>query len=476
MATMDEQVKKIAEAVGGVDNIQDVTHCVTRLRFILKDDTIVDKETIEKQELVKGQFNANGQYQVVIGQGTVDKAYQSLLKQTGLQGVSKEEGKKLANQRLNPLQKLVQLLGDIFVPILPAIVTSGLLLGINNILTGKDIFFTGASVVTKYPALTDIAKMINLIAGTAFVFLPALVGWSAMKRFGGSPLLGIVLGLVLCHPDLVSQYALFDSKTNTAAVIPTWDIFGMKVSQLNYQAQVLPSLFAAYILATLEKWLNKRVHDSIKMLVVAPVALLVTGFLAFTVIGPVTMFLATKITAFVVAIFNSAGWLGGLVYGFFYAPLVITGMHHMFLPVDLQLAATEGGTFLWPILVMSNVAQGSAAMAMIYIFKKRKDTKGESMALTSAISAWLGVTEPALFGVNLRSKFPMIAAMISAGIAGAYFGSIKLLAGSVGVGGIPGIFSIKAGFWGSFGIGLAIVIVLPIILTLVFSKFEKREK
>ncbi|MBJ6745985.1 PTS system trehalose-specific EIIBC component [Streptococcus sp. 121] len=471
---MKNDVSKIVEAIGGKDNINSVTHCVTRLRFILKDEGQVDESALDQIDLVKGQFSANGQYQVIIGPGIVDKAYDELVAQTGAQAVSKEEAKEQAAQDLNPLQKLVKLLGDVFVPILPAIISSGLLLGINNVLTQPGIF--GAqSIVEMYPGFAGFAGIVNFIAATSFIFIPALVGWSAMTRFGGSPLLGIVLGLVLCHPGLTSQYALFDANTGGLAEIPTWDLFGIPVQQMNYQAQVLPSLFAAFILANVEQWLNKRVPDSLKLLVVAPVSLLVTGFLAFTVIGPVTMWLATQITNIMMAIFSTAGWLGGLIYGTFYAPLVITGMHHMFLPVDLQLVASENGTFLWPILVMSNVAQGSAALAMMLIFRKNKDSKNESMALTSAISAWLGVTEPAIFGVTLRHKAAFLAAMVSAGIAGALLGSVPVLANSVGIGGIPGILSIVPQYWGIFVLGLAIVIALPIVLTFVFIRFEKKK-
>lgn len=471
---MKNDVSKIVQAIGGKDNITSVTHCVTRLRFILKDEGQVNESALDQIDLVKGQFSANGQYQVIIGPGIVDKAYDELVSQTGAAAVSKEEAKEQAAQDLNPLQKLVKLLGDVFVPILPAIISSGLLLGINNVLTQPGIF--GAqSIVEMYPGFAGFAGIVNFIAATSFIFIPALVGWSAMTRFGGSPLLGIVLGLVLCHPGLTSQYALFDANTGGLAEIPTWDLFGLPVQQMNYQAQVLPSLFAAFILANVEQWLNKRVPDSLKLLVVAPVSLLITGFLAFTIIGPVTMWLASQITNIMMAIFSTAGWLGGLIYGTFYAPLVITGMHHMFLPVDLQLVASENGTFLWPILVMSNVAQGSAALAMMLIFRKNKDSKNESMALTSAISAWLGVTEPAIFGVTLRYKAAFLAAMVSAGIAGAVLGSVPVLANSVGIGGIPGILSIIPQYWGIFALGLAITIVLPIVLTFVFIRFEKKD-
>ncbi|TLS35861.1 PTS system trehalose-specific EIIBC component [Pseudalkalibacillus caeni] len=468
MADISRQsVEEIVEAVGGKENISAATHCVTRLRFALKDEGKVDKEKLENHDLVRGSFSSNGQFQVVIGQGTVDKVYNVLVDVADLERSSKQDIKDEAEKNLNPIQRAVKILADIFIPILPAIVTAGLLMGINNLLTGPGIFYE-KSFVEVNPAWADLAGIINLIANTAFVFLPGLIGWSAAKKFGGNPLLGIVLGLMLVHPDLLNAWAYGEAQREGS--IPVWNLFGLEIEKVGYQGQVLPVLFSAYILAKIEIFLNKRVPDAFKMLVVAPIALLVTGFIAFIAIGPITFWIGNGLTDGLVAIFDAAPWLGGLIYGLIYAPLVITGMHHTFLAVDLQLIASTGGTFLWPMLALSNIAQGAAALGMMFI---AKDEKVKGLSFTSAVSAFLGITEPALFGVNLRFKFPFIAAIISSAIAGMIITMAGVKAASIGVGGLPGFLSIFPQYWGVFFIGMAIVLILPIVLTFVFGKLKR---
>ncbi len=464
MAINRESVEHILEAIGGKDNISTATHCVTRLRLVLHDESKVDTKALEENELVKGSFSANGQFQVVIGQGTVDKVFKIFAELAEIESASKQDVKDAAASKQNILQRGVKTLADIFIPILPAIVTAGLLLGINNILTAPDIFFSDP-LVEVYPQWADLASIINLIANTAFVFLPGLIGWSAAKQFGGSPLLGIVLGLILVHPDLLNAWAYGEADD-----IPTWNLFGLEIEKIGYQGQVLPVLVSAYILAKIETFLNKRIPDSIQMLIVAPVALLVTGFLAFTLIGPVTFWIANLLTDGFIGLFDFAPAIGGLVYGALYAPLVITGMHHTFLAVDLQLIGSTGSTFLWPMLALSNIAQGAAALAMMLITRNEK-TKG--LAGTSAVSAFLGVTEPALFGVNLRFKFPFFAAIIGSAIAGLVITVSGVEATSIGVGGIPGFLSIFKEYWGAFFTGMAIVLVVPFVLTFLYGKVRK---
>ncbi|MEN3822748.1 PTS system trehalose-specific EIIBC component [Staphylococcus xylosus] len=466
MAVKKKDVQDIVEAVGGKDNLDTATHCVTRLRLVLKDDDKVDKDRLSENDLVKGQFKADNQYQIVIGPGTVDEVYKQLIAETGISESSKDDAKAAAAKKGNPIQRLIKLLGDIFIPILPAIVTAGLLMGINNLLTMEDLFGP-KPLVEQFPQLGDISNIINVIASTAFIFLPALIGWSSMRVFGGSQILGLVLGLILMNPQLVSQYDI--AKGN----IPTWDIFGLEIKQLNYQGQVLPILLAAYVLAQIEKFLNKHVHDSIKMLVVGPIALLLTGFLAFIVIGPVALWLGTGITNGVTFIFEHAGWLGGAIYGLLYAPLVITGLHHMFLAVDFQLMGSElGGTYLWPILAISNICQGSAAFGAWFVYRRRKMGKEQGLAMTSGVSGFLGVTEPALFGVNLPLKYPFIAAISTSCVLGAIIGATRVL-GSVGVGGVPAFISIKSEYWGIYLVCSLLAIVVPAILTVFLSKFSK---
>jgi trehalose PTS system EIIBC or EIIBCA component len=468
MSKIRETAEQIVEALGGKDNISAATHCVTRLRLALKDEGKVDEKALEDIDLVKGSFSANGQYQVVIGQGTVDKVYNEFIDITGTGRASKEDIKDEASKKLNPLQRAIKALADIFIPILPAIVTAGLLMGINNILTGPGIFYDEKSFIDVHKNWADLAGIINLIANTAFVFLPALIGWSAVKKFGGSPLLGIVLGLMLVHPDLLNAWDYGKTKD-----IPTWNLFGLPIEKVGYQGQVLPVLIASYVLAKIELFLKKRIPDSLQLLLVAPITLLVTGFLAFIVIGPITFSIGNAVTDFFVSIFDNFAWLGGLIYGGFYALLVVTGMHHTFLAVDLQLISNTGGTFLWPMLALSNIAQGSAALAM---FVASRDEKFKGLAGTSALSAYLGITEPAMFGVNLRFRYPFIFAMIGSAIAGIVITIAGVKASSIGVGGIPGFLSILPGSWGSFFIGMGIVIVVPFVLTYFYAKLKKEKK
>ncbi|MEB8124155.1 PTS system trehalose-specific EIIBC component [Staphylococcus succinus] len=468
MAVKNKDVQDIVEAIGGKDNLETATHCVTRLRLVLKEDDKVDKERLADNDLVKGQFKADNQYQIVIGPGTVDEVYKQFIDETGMSEASKDDAKAVAAKKGNPIQRLIKLLGDIFIPILPAIVTAGLLMGINNLLTMEGLFGP-KPLVEQFPQLGDISNIINVIASTAFIFLPALIGWSSMRVFGGSQILGLVLGLILMNPQLVSQYDI--AKGN----IPTWNILGLEIKQLNYQGQVLPILLASYVLAQIEKGLNKFVHDSIKMLVVGPVALLITGFLAFIIIGPIALGLGTGITNGVTFVFEHAGWLGGAIYGLLYAPLVITGLHHMFLAVDFQLMGSQlGGTYLWPILAISNICQGSAAFGAWFVYKKRKMRKEQGLAMTSGISGFLGVTEPAMFGVNLPLKYPFIAAISTSCILGAIIGASRVL-GNVGVGGVPAIISIQKEYWVVYSICILIGIIVPFLLTIFLSRFSKEE-
>lgn len=470
MGELNRSARQIVEAVGGAENIAAATHCVTRLRFALIDESKVDQEVLDQIDVVKGSFSTNGQFQVVIGQGTVNKVYAELVKETGIGESTKDDVKKASEKNMNPLQRAVKTLADIFIPILPAIVTAGLLMGINNILTAQGIFFSTKSIVQVYPQWADLANMINLIAGTAFTFLPALIGWSAVKRFGGNPLLGIVLGVMLVHPELLNAWGY--GAAEQSGEIPVWNLFGLEVQKVGYQGQVLPILLASYLLAKIELFLTKRTPEGIQLLVVAPITLLVTDFASFIIIGPVTFAIGNVLTSGLISVFGSFAALGGLLYGGLYSALVITGMHHTFLAVDLQLIGSKlGGTFLWPMLALSNIAQGSAALAMMFIVK---DEKQKGLSLTSGISAYLGITEPAIFGVNLRYRFPFIIAMISSGLAGMYISSQGVLASSVGVGGVPGIFSIMSQYWGAFAIGMAIVLIVPFAGTYAYARLKRK--
>jgi PTS system trehalose-specific IIC component len=357
-------------------------------------------------------------------------------------------------------------------PILPAIITAGLLMGLNNLIGAKDLFYAGKTLLEVYPNLDGLWALINMMANTSFVFLPALVGWSATKRFGGSEILGIVLGLMLVHPDLLNAWNYGQAASGIGGQsIPYFDILGLfSIEKVGYQGQILPILVAAFVLSKIELWLRKRVHSSIQLLVVPITSIVVTGVLALGIIGPVTRLLGNYITDGIVFIFDVAPALGAVIFGALYAPLVITGMHHMFIAIDLQLIAQTGGTFIWPMIALSNIAQGSAALAVFWITKQQNE---KSMASTAAVSAYFGITEPAMFGVNLRNKFPFYAAIIGSALAAIFITLSGVLAAGVGIGGLPGFISIIPKFIPTFLIGMVIAIVVPIVLTYLFSKSKK---
>jgi len=456
MAISDESVDKIVESIGGKENINKVSHCVTRLRFSLNDESLVESDELEENELVKGSYSASGQFQVVIGTGTVDKVYDILVERTGIETSSDSEVKSDAEKNLNPFQKLIKTLGDIFIPIIPGIVTAGLLLGLNNILVGEGIFFEAQSLIDVYPQWEGFTQIVNLIANTAFTFLPALIGWSAVREFGGNPLLGIILGLMLIHPTLISP-----NEALQMDAIPQWNLFGLGINQIGYQGQVLPVLVSGWILTKIELFLREKVPDSIQLIVVAPVALLVTGFLSLILIGPITMEIGTWITTAIVSLFENFNTLAGFIYAGLNSLLVVTGMHHPFIALDTQLIAQNGFTYLWPVRVMSNIAQGSAALGMIFV-SKNKNLQGT--AGTSAVSAYLGVTEPAMFGVNIRFRYPFIFAMIGAAFAGGLVGFNGTRA-TLGIGGLPAFLNVFPEYWGSYFLAIGIAVVVPFVLT-----------
>lgn len=464
MNILDKDVSKIIETVGGEDNISSLTHCITRLRFDLKDESKVDKKELESISLVKGSFSANGQFQVIIGTGTVNKVYKRIMELYNIKNMTSEDKKKVSEKNLNILQKFVKILGDIFIPILPAIVATGLLLGLNNILVGKGVFFEGKSVIDVYPNWKDFSEIVNLIAGTTFVFLPGLVGWSAVTRLGGNPILGIILGLMMIHPSLMSA----NSALNLPEM-PQWNLFGLHIDKIGYQGQVLPVLIASYILVKIENFLKKHIKEDFQLLLVAPITLLLTGFIVFIIIGPISMKIGILITDSIVKLFESYGAVAGGIYAGINSLLVVTGMHHTFIALDLQLIASVGMTYLWPVRIMSNIAQGSAALAMAYT---KKDNKFKSLCITSAVSAFLGVTEPAMFGINIRYKFPFVISMIGASIGG-FIVALNKTTGTIGIGGLPAFLNIPTKFWPSYFFAMGITISVTFILTIIYSKYKK---
>ncbi len=464
---MEKNIKKIVQALGTLDNIESISHCITRLRIEVKNKNIIDVDKIEAIDFVKGSFYISGQFQIVIGP-EVKQIYDQFVKTVDIKEISYEQMKENTKKNTNFFQRLIKMLGEIFIPILPAIVASGLLMGINNVISNPGIF-GDLAVIEMYPQMEDLAGFINMIASTSFVFLPVLVAWSATKRFGGSPILGIVLGLVLVNPDLMNMYS-FAGDPRTAEF---WNIFGIPVLKVGYQAQVLPVIFSSLVLSKIEIFLNRKVPSVINLVIVPPLTLLITSFVTFMVIGPIILVISVLITLTILELFRINPLIAGFVYGFISGPLVITGMHHLFLTVNLTMQSTLGYVTLWPISETVTFAQGVAAFTMFIIMYK--NVKVRSIAMSAGISAWFGITEPAIYGVNLRYRYPFLAVMIASGIGSAFLAVNNIKATTVGVGGIFSFLSVYPEQWGVYFIGMLITGVLTILLTLSFSKLYQRK-
>ncbi|MFJ7754653.1 sucrose-specific PTS transporter subunit IIBC [Peribacillus muralis] len=461
---IEESAQQILTIIGGSENIVSAAHCATRLRLVLKDESIVNTEDLSKVELVKGQFSSSGQYQIIIGAGTVNEVYNSLIKLANITESTKAEVKKEADKKMNALQKLVKLLSDIFVPIIPALVAAGLLMGINNVLTSKGLFFDGKSLMDIYPQMTDFANMINIFANAAFVFLPILIGFSATKMFGGNPYLGAVIGMIMVHPDLLNAYGYGEAIVKNT--VPTWNIFGLTIEKVGYQGTVFPVLAASFILAWTEKNLRKIIPSALDNLLTPLLAVFITSFLTFTIVGGIMRSAGDLLADGLVWIYDTLGMFGGAIFGFILAPLTLTGMHHSLLPVDIQLIA-GGGSFLLALVASNNVAQGGATFAAMLLTKEKKL---KSIALSSGISALLGITEPAMFGVNLKLKYPFYAAMIGSAIGCAYAAFAHITNVAPGPAGIIGFVTVQAGDVINFLIAVSISLIASFSITILLSK------
>lgn len=463
-----QKAQEILDALGGKENIAAASHCATRLRLVLNDEGIVHQKKLEDMDIVKGTFSTGGQYQIILGSGTVNKIYQELAALTNMEDMSTVDVKDAANQKLNPIQRFVKMLSDIFVPIIPAIVAGGLLMGLNNVLTASGLFFDDLSLIEAYPNMADLAALINTFANAPFVYLPVLIGFSAAKRFGGNSFLGAALGMLMVHPDLLNgnDYAV----AKLEGTVPVWNILGFNIEMVGYQSTVLPVLVASYILAQLEKFLRKIVPTVLDNLLTPLLSLFITGILTFTFVGPLTRSAGYFLTDGIVFLYETAGPIGGAILGFLYAPFVITGMHHSFIAIETQLLADmakTGGSFIFPTAAMANIAQGAAALAVLFITKSQK-LKG--VASASGISALLGITEPAMFGVNLKLRYPFFAALVGAAVANAYITLNNVLAVALGAAGLPGIISIRPDSLIHYVIGMVIAFVVTFSLTVLLSK------
>ncbi|PTQ83638.1 PTS system trehalose-specific IIB component (Glc family) /PTS system trehalose-specific IIC component (Glc family) [Trichococcus patagoniensis] len=461
MVDFNKDAKDLLEYIGGPDNISAVSHCATRMRFVLNDPAAANIKKIEDIPAVKGTFTQAGQFQVIIG-NEVPQFYNEFAKVSGKEGVSKDEAKAAAKQNQNVVQRAMAVLAEIFTPLIPAIVVGGLILGFRNVLEG--INFANGTIVSNSQFWTGVNDFLWLIGEAIFHFLPVGITWSITKKMGTTQILGIVLGITLVSPQLLNAYGVAG-----ATEIPFWDFGAFTINKIGYQAQVIPAMLAGFVLAYLEIWLRKWVPQYISMIVVPLLALVPTVIIAHTVLGPIGWTIGQWVSEVVYAgLTGDFRWLFGLFFGTLYSPLVITGLHHMSNAIDLQLIADFGGTNLWPMIALSNIAQGSAVMAIIFLH--RGNEKEEQVSIPAAISCYLGVTEPAMFGINIKYIYPFVAAMIGSGIAGLVATTFNVMANSIGVGGIPGFLSIQTDSMAMFIVCMAIAIVVPFLLTIVFDK------
>jgi len=466
MSKYEKDAKSLLNDVGGKENIKAVTHCVTRMRFVLVDPKKADIKKIEAIHTVKGTFTQSGQFQVIIG-NDVSNFYKDFVGVSGIEGVDKSVLKESAKDNQTWIQKLMTNIAEIFTPLIPALVCGGLILGFRNVIGDIKMFDDGTKTLVEISQFwSGLHSFLWLIGEAIFHFLPVGIVWSITKKMGTTQILGIILGLTLVSPQLLNAYGVASTAT---ADIPVWDFGFAKVQMIGYQAQVIPAILAGFSLVYLERFWNRVIPSVVRLVVVPFLALLPAVLLAHTVLGPLGWQIGSFISDVIYnGLTSSFGVVFAGVFGFLYAPLVITGLHHMSNAIDLALIGQFNGTILWPMIALSNIAQGSAVLAMVFL--QRKNEQAKQVAIPSAISCYLGVTEPAMFGVNLKYVFPFVSAMIGSGLAAIISVGTGVMANSIGVGGIPGFLSIQTAYIPMFFVAMAVSIAVPFGLTYFVGK------
>lgn len=467
MGKYQVEAQQLLEFVGGKDNISMVTHCVTRMRFVLVDPSRANIEKIEALQLVKGTFTQAGQFQVIIG-NDVSVFYNDFKEVAGIEEASKDDVKEAAKSNMSGIQRLMANLAEIFSPLIPAIIIGGLILGFRNIIGDVKMFEDGTKTLVEMSQFwSGTYNFLWLIGEAIFHFLPVGITWAVTRKMGTTQILGIVLGITLVSPQLLNAYAVGGD-----SVAPIWDFGFAQVEMIGYQAQVIPAMLAGFTLVYLERFFKKITPNAISMIVVPFFALVPTVLLAHTVLGPIGWTIGSWISNVVYAGLTSTfSWLFAGIFGFAYAPLVITGLHHMTNAIDLQLVAEFKGTMLWPMIALSNIAQGSAVLGMIYVNRKNEEEK--QVSIPACISAYLGVTEPAIFGINMKYGFPFLAGMIGSAVAAVISVGTGVMANSVGIGGLPGILSIQPQHMLMFAVASLVAVVIPFVLTIIFAAKKK---
>ena len=467
MGKYESDVRQLLELVGGKENIQAVSHCMTRMRFVLVDPRKAREKEIEALPGVKGTFTQAGQYQVIIG-NDVAAFYNEFTAYAGIEGVSKDAVKAAAKTNQNWLQKAMGTLGEIFAPLIPALICGGLVLGFRNVIGEINFFNNGTQ------SLADISQFwegtynfLWLIGEAVFHLLPVGIVWSITKKMGTTQILGIILGLTLVSSQLLNGFSV---SSTPAADIPVWDFGFAKVQMIGYQGQVIAAMMAGFVLVYLEKFFKKHCPEVVSMIVVPFCSLVPAVIIAHTIVGPIGWRIGDAIgNAVYAGLTSDFRFVFAAIFGLLYAPLVMTGLHHMTNAVDSQLLAIPPKTtILWPMIALSNIAQGSSVLAMSVLQKKNE--RAQQVNVPACISCYLGVTEPALFGVNLKYVFPLICGMIGSSFAAMISVGFGVEAFSIGVGGLPGIISILPKYYLIFLLAMAVAIVIPFTLTFIVGR------
>ena len=477
MGKFEQEAKDLLKAIGGKENVTAVTHCATRMRFVLGDEKKANVKAIESIPAVKGTFTNAGQFQVIIG-NDVPIFYNDFSAVSGIEGVSKEAAKSAAKSNQNAVQRVMTTLAEIFTPIIPALIVGGLILGFRNVLEGVHwSMLNGKSITEVSQFWAGINHFLWLPGEAIFQFLPVGITWSVSRKMGTSQILGIVMGICLVSPQLLNAYSVASTPASEIAKNWVWDFGFFTVNRIGYQAQVIPALLAGLSLSYLEIFWRKHIPEVVSMIFVPFLSLIPALILAHTVLGPIGWSIGQGLSTVVLAgLTGPVKWLFGAIFGALYAPFVITGLHHMTNAIDTQLIADAGGTGLWPMIALSNIAQGSAVFA--YFLMHRHDEREAQISLPATISAYLGVTEPALFGVNVKYIYPFIAGMMGSSIAGLLSVTFNITAQSIGIGGLPGILSIQPQYMLPFAMIMVVAVVVPMALTFFFRKaglFTKTE-
>ena len=477
MGKFEQEAKDLLQAIGGKENVTAVPHCATRMRFVLGDEKKANIKAIESIPAVKGTFTNAGQFQVIIG-NDVPIFYNDFSAVSGIEGVSKEAAKSAAKSNQNAVQRVMTTLAEIFTPIIPALIVGGLILGFRNVLEGVHwSMLNGKSITEVSQFWAGINHFLWLPGEAIFQFLPVGITWSVSRKMGTSQILGIVMGICLVSPQLLNAYSVASTPAAEIAKNWVWDFGFFTVNRIGYQAQVIPALLAGLSLSYLEIFWRKHIPEVVSMIFVPFLSLIPALILAHTVLGPIGWSIGQGLSTVVLAgLTGPVKWLFGAIFGALYAPFVITGLHHMTNAIDTQLIADAGGTGLWPMIALSNIAQGSAVFA--YFLMHRHDEREAQISLPATISAYLGVTEPALFGVNVKYIYPFIAGMIGSSIAGLLSVTFNITAQSIGIGGLPGILSIQPQYMLPFAMIMLVAVAVPMALTYFFRKaglFTKTE-